>query len=121
QASIRIDSAEVVKGKDMVRGLQDPPSARELGIKMLEKTAMEAIGIEKAAMPQPAVVGGDAVHGVEAQALEHVCDDVRALLGCIDCDRMEGVELGGDHAKQGELQTDPPLAQRCSDTPLLRG
>ena len=51
QARVRIDIPDVVNGKNMVRRLQDPLSARKLGIKMLQKTAMEAVGIEKAAMP----------------------------------------------------------------------
>src|SRR6516165_11660922 len=75
----------------------------------LKKTAMEAIGIEEAAAFQPAVVRGNSVHGIEAQALEHVRGDVRAFLGRIDRYRMQGVELGGDHSKQTELHADHRL------------
>src|SRR5919108_1641354 len=105
----------------MIGRLQDPPSARELGVKMLKKAAVEAVGIEKAAAFQPAVVGGNAVGAYEALALEHVGGDVRALLGRVDRDRVERVELGDDHVEQCELQADPPLAQRYSETATPRG
>src|SRR5690349_17759772 len=77
---------------------------------------METIGIEKATARQPAVVRGNPVHGVEAQDLEYLCDDGGTFLGRIDRGRVQRVELRGDRTEQSELQTDPPLAQRGSNT-----
>ena len=105
------------RSEQVIRRLQDPPSARELCVKMLEKAAVEAVRIEEATALQPAVVAGNAVGTHEALALEHVGSDVRALLGCVDRDRVQGVEFRGDHTEQGELQADPPLAQRYREPP----
>src|SRR6516165_493441 len=66
---------------------------------MLQKAVMEAIVIEKAAALQPAVVRGNSIHGVEAQAAEDVCGDVRALFGRVDRDRVKGVELRSDQTE----------------------
>src|SRR3974390_3335328 len=87
---------------------------------MLEKAAMEPIGIDKTSALQPARVGGYAVQRVEAWAAERVRRDVRALLGRIDGYRVQGVELPGDHPEERELQTDPPLAPCCCEPPALR-
>src|SRR6516225_791761 len=95
QTCVGVDFADVVECEQMVRRFQDPASRRQLGIEMLQKAPMEAIGIEKTAAFQPAVVGGYAVHGIEAQALKYMRGDVGALLGRIDRDRVQGVELWG--------------------------
>src|SRR5262249_31555818 len=102
-------------------GLQYPPSTGELRIEVLQKTAMEAIGTKKAPALQPAVVGRYVVHAFEARTLEHLCGDVRALLGGIHSDRVQGVELAGEQTEERERHTDQPPAQRSSERARRRG
>jgi hypothetical protein len=111
EACIRINLPNVVEREHMIRRFQDPPAAGEIGVQMLKKATMEAIGMEQAVALQPAAVRRDSVGALEAQALEHVRGDVRALLGRINRDRVKGIELGGKHPEQGELQSHPPPAQ----------
>src|SRR5271154_3379206 len=112
EACIRINLLDVVEREHVIRRFQDPPAAWKIGVQMLKKATMEAIGMEQAVALQPAAVGRDPVGALEAQALEHVRGDVRALLGRIYRDRVKGVELEGEHPEPGELQTHPPPAQR---------